>query len=419
MELAGLGLASGFFGPTGRRATELPSAQSSTLFAYVSSWTTGEGGAGDGGGIHVYTVDMADGSLTPVERIAEGINAGYICIAPSGRFLYVVDERKDRGGLSGAGGGVQAYVVDPDTGRLTLLNEQPSMGAFPCYISIDASGSRVIVANHASYDGTARLVEKNGTFKVETIYDDGTIALFPVRGDGSLGPACDVSVLEGSGPRAIFQMSPHPHSVVYDPSNRFALVCDKGADKILAYPIDVTGCALGSPVTFSTSPGVTPRHSAFHPHLPYVYIINEFSSSLSAYSFDPETGRLSAIQTLPTLPPAFTETNYCADIRVHPNGRFVYGSNRGHNSIVCFEIDQGSGKMKLIGFAPTQGSFPRAINIEPSGRFLFAANRESDNVVTFSIDADTGVISPTGAIASVGKPVCLRFFETREGLEER
>lgn len=383
------------------------------LYAYIGSWTTGPFGVGGGGGIHVFTVNMSDGALTLVSRTGpefDNLNAGYICISPNGRFLYSTNEIKNLNGKDGAGGGVLSFAINQETGSLTHLNTQPSMGVNPTYIAIDATGSRVVAANHGDFVPIVRVIKKNGVPEIENLYDDGTVSMFAVRPDGTVEPACDVAVLErthGVDPRT--QTSAHAHSVNFDPGNRFVIACDKGADHLYVYRVDPGSRTLADGKAFSTPPGISPRHSAFHPRLPYVFIINERESSLSSFHFDSKTGGVSPIQTVRTIPAGFTARNSPADIRVHPNGKFVYGSNRGHDSIAIFRIDEATGRMTSAGIVPTQGSTPRAFNFEPSGRYIFAANQASNNVVTFAVDPDSGMLTPTGAKAEVPKPVCVKF----------
>ncbi len=383
------------------------------LYAYIGSWTQGPFGVGGGGGIHVFSVDMSDGSLTLVNRTGpefDNLNAGYLCISPNRRYLYSTNEVKNLNGQSGAGGGVLSFAINPDNGSLTHLNTQPSMGVNPAYITIDATGTRVLAANHGNYDPVVTVIMRNGVPEIEKVFDDGTVSMFPVRPDGTLEPASDVAVLaRTNGVDPISQQSPHAHSVNFDPSNRFVIVCDKGADRLYVYRVDSESRTFSDGKTFSTAPGISPRHSAFHPRLPYVFIINERESSLSSFHFDSDTGDVSLIQTVPTIPTGFAERNTPADIRVHPNGKFVYGSNRGHDSIAIFSIDEATGRMTSVGIVPTQGSTPRAFNFDPSGEYLFAANQGSNDVVTFAVDPDNSTLTPTGAKAEVLKPACVKF----------
>ena len=390
------------------------SQSSRRLYAYVGSWTQGPFGVGGGGGITVFTLDMSDGSLTQVSRTGsefENLNAGYLCVSPDGRFLYSTDEVKNLHGEFGGGGGVLSFAIDADDGSITHMNTQPSMGVNPAYLEIDATGSFVLASNHGNYDPVVTVVKRNGVPQIEKIYDDGTVSMLPIAGDGTLEPPSDVAVLERmGGVDPVSQQSPHAHSVNLDPGNRFALVCDKGADRIYVYRVDTQSHTLIESHVFETEPGISPRHSSFHPSLPYVFVINERESSLSSFHFDSDTGAIELIQTVATIPTSFTERNRPADVRVHPNGRFVYGSNRGHDSIAIFGIDEATGRLTSAGIVPTEGAGPRAINFEPSGMYLFAANQGSNDVVTFAADAATGALTPTGAKAEVLKPACIKFL---------
>jgi 6-phosphogluconolactonase len=392
------------------------------LYAYASSWTramsqafgfSGLDNGNTGGGIHVFAVDMTDGSLTRLSGVAPELNSGYICVSPNRRFLYATDERKDYGGKAGAGGGVNTFSIDPADGSLTHVNSYPSMGAFPAYICIDATGSRVVTANHGSYDSVIKTIQRGAQVELETVYDDGVIAMFPVAQSGALEPASDVSVLEtGHGPGGFLQGSCHPHSVNFDPGNRYLLACDKGADRIYVYRFDHVSHTLGTRQIFSAAPGTAPRHSAFHPRLPYVFIINELEASLTSFLFDAKTGEIRSIDTVATIPSGLQSRglkNMPADIRIHPNGKFVYGSTRGNNSIAVFKLDEATGKLTTVDIVPSGGLTPRAFNFEPSGKYLFAANQESNNIVTFAVDAATGEITQTGAKVEIERPVCLKF----------
>lgn len=387
---------------------------SQTLYAYVGSWTQGPFGVGGGGGISVFSVDLTDGSLTPVSRTGpefENLNAGYLAIHPNGRFLYSTNEVKNLDDEEGAGGGVLSFAINQENGSIVHMNTQPSMGVNPAYITIDATGSLLLASNHGNYDPVVTVVRRNGVAEIQKVYDDGTVSMFPVRPDGTLDPASDVAVLERTrGVDSLSQRSPHAHSVNFDPTNRFVLVCDKGADRIYVYRVDAESRSFEDGTYYSTAPGISPRHSAFHPRLPYVFVINEREPSLSSFGFDPDTGDLRLIQTAPTIPAGFTERNTPADIRIHPNGRFVYGSNRGHDSIAIFSIDEETGRLASAGIVSTQGSTPRGFNFDPSGEYIFVANQGSNEVTTFAVDPDNGNLTPTGATAEVLKPAVIKFL---------
>jgi 6-phosphogluconolactonase len=382
------------------------------LYAYVGSWTKGPFGVGGGGGIGVFTVNMKDGSLTAISRTGmefDNLNAGNLCISPDGRFLYATNEVPNLDGKAGAGGGVLAFAINRQNGSLTHLNTQPSMGVNPCFIVIDKTGQRVLAANHGDLAKAVRIVKRNGVPAIENPTDDGTVAMFAVKPDGSLEPACDVAVFER---RPLTEPGPGAaaHSVNFDNTGRWAVACDVGADHIYVFPFDPGARTLGSGKSFPTPPGRAPRHSAFHPRLPYFFITNERESILSSFQFDSRAGDVRPIQTVPTIPADFKERNALADIRLHPNGKFVYASNRGHDSLAIFGIEEATGRMIPVEIAKTLGGNPREFDFEPSGRFLFVGNQTTNQMVTFAVDPDTGKITPTGAKMEVPKPACVKFL---------
>jgi 6-phosphogluconolactonase len=405
--LSGVGLAGATIAPA------FPAPQGK-LYAYVSSWTKGPGGAGDGGGISVFTVNMNDGSLTQVSRTGpefDSLNGGNLCISPDGQYLYATNERNNLGGKQGAGGGVLAFAINPDDGSLKHLNTQPSMGVDPCFIVSDRTGSRVLVANHGRGNSVVRVTKNNGVPEIEDLYDDGTVAMFVVKPDGSLEPACDVAVFERThGLDPVSQSNAHAHSVNFDPRSHFAIACDVGADHIYVYRVDPGSRTLAHGKSFATPPGKAPRHSAIHPRLPYFFITNERESSLSSFHFDSKTGEVRPIQTVATVPDGYSGPhNAPADIRLHPNGKFVYGSNRGQDSIAIFKIDETTGQMIPVDIVKTLGMNPREFNFEPSGRYLFVGNLDSNQIVTFAVDPDSGKMTPTGARADLSRPACVHF----------
>jgi 6-phosphogluconolactonase len=355
---------------------------------------------------------MATGALTPVMRTGpefDKMNAGYLAVNPNGRFLYATNEVEGYDGEYG-GGAVLTFAINQADGSIAHVGTQPSMGVWPAYISIDKTGSRVTVANHGNYDPSVRVVKKNGVPEIEKVWDDGTVALLPVRPDGTLDRASDVAVLErAQSVDKVTQRSAHAHSVNWDPSQRMVIVCDKGCDRVYTYRVADGSHTLAEGTVLKTEPGIAPRHSAFHPRLPFVFVVNERESSLSCYRYDAATADISLVQTIPTIPAGYTSQSSPADVHVHPNGRFVYSSNRGHDSLAIFRIDESSGRMTLVDIVSTQGRTPRGFNIEPSGRFLFAGNQATGNLVTFAVDQDRGTLTPTGAKVDVPRPVCLQF----------
>ena len=382
------------------------------LYAYVSSWTKGPFGAGGGGGITAFTVDLRDGSLSQVFRTGpefDSLNGGNLCISPNGRFLYCTEEVPNLNGKAGAGGGVHAFAINRENGSLSHLNVQPSMGVNPCFLVIDKTGTRVVAANHGDFNKAVQVTRRNGVPAIENPTDDGTVSLFPVNADGSLEPACDVAVfarrpLAEAGPGAA------AHSVNFDNTGRWVVACDVGFDHIYVFPFDPASRSLGMGRSFPTPPGRAPRHSVFHPRLPYFFITNERESILSSFRFDSKTGEVTPIATVPTIPADFKQRNALADIRMHPNGKFVYASNRGHDSLAIVRIDEATGKMIPVDIASTLGGNPREFDFEPSGRFLFVGNQTTNQMVTFAVDPDSGKITPTGARAEILRPACVKFL---------
>jgi len=403
--LVGAGLVAGAAAPLAQSGKR--------LFAYVASWTSGPGiGVGNGGGISVFSVDTATGALAQVMRTGpefDKMNTGYLAVNPNGRFLYATNEVESYDSEYG-GGAVLTFAINQMDGTIAHAGTQPSMGVWPAYISIDKAGSRVTVANHGNYDPSVRVVKKNGVPEVEKVWDDGTVALLPVKPDGTLERASDVAILERTqSVDKVTQRSAHAHSVNWDPSQRMVVACDKGCDRVYTYLVANGSHKLADGKVVKTEPGIAPRHSSFHPRLPYVFIVNERQSSLSSYQYDAQTGDIRLVQTIPTIPADYTMNNSPADVHVHPNGKFVYSSNRGHNSIAIFRIDEASGRMTLVDIVSTQGATPRGFNFEPGGRFLFAGNQGTGNVVTFTVDGESGKLTPTGAKADVPRPVCIQF----------
>ena len=390
-------------------------AQSSNkrLFAYVASWTSGPGiGVGNGGGISVLSVDAVTGALTPVMRTGpefDKMNTGYLAVNPNGRFLYATNEVESYDNEYG-GGAVLTFAINQSDGTISHVGTQPSMGVWPAYISIDKTGSRVAVANHGNYDPSVRVVKKNGVPEIEKVWDDGTVTMLPVKADGVLDRPSDVAILERTtSVDKVTQRSAHAHSINWDPSQQMLLACDKGCDRVYTYRVGNGSTSIAEGKVLKTEAGIAPRHSSFHPRLPFVYVVNERQSSLSCYRYDAKTADISLVETVPTIPADYKMNNSPADVHVHPNGRFVYGSNRGHNSIAIFRIDESSGRMTLVDITSTQGATPRGFQFEPSGRFLFAGNQGTGNVVTFGVDGETGKMTPTGAKAEVPRPVCIQF----------
>ncbi len=348
---------------------------------YVGTYT-----AGKSEGIYVYRFDPNTGALNRSSSI-KSVNPSFLTIDRSRRFLYAVNEVGEYAGKPG--GGVSAFAIDRDTSNLRLLNEQATQGADPCYVSVDTKKRTLLVAN----------------------YTGGNVSVFPLRSDGTLGMVAEVKQHEGSGIKEQ-QKGPHAHCIIFDRLERHALSADLGTDKVMIYQFDrATGKLNPAKQPFAElKPGAGPRHLTFHPSGKYVYVINELDSTMSAFKYNELNGTLTMIETVSTLPGDFTGVSYCADVHVSPSGKFLYGSNRGHNSIVVFEIDPRTGKLTPLEHVPTEGNWPRNFTLDPSGQFLLVANQRSENVVVFSIDPATGRLKPTGVNEQIPAPVCLKFL---------
>jgi 6-phosphogluconolactonase len=343
---------------------------------YVGTYTEGRDE-----GIYLYDLSPA-GVLSKVSS-TKAEDASFLALHPKGNYLYAVNEIGDFEGEES--GSVSAYTVEKGTGKLALLNKQASKGGSPCYVAVDETGKNVLVAN----------------------YMGGNIAVLPIQEGGRLGAATHVRQHQGSGPNEDRQEGPHAHSIVIAPGNRFALAADLGTDKIMIYNLDVQKGKLLSATTpfIRTEAGAGPRHIAFGGD--HAYVINELNSTLNVYTWDEDEGVLQYVQTISMLPQGFSGKNQCADVHVSADGRFVYGSNRGHNSIAVFARDARSGKLKLVEHTPTQGDWPRNFAITPDGNLLLVANERSNSIVSFRIDKKTGKLTPAGSIAEVSKPVFL------------
>ncbi len=335
-------------------------------------------------GIYTCRMDVESGRLDQV-AVAGGIeNPSFLAVDPAGQHLYAVCEINGQG----ASDSISAYYIDGD-GALTLLNVESTGGPGPCHLAVDSTGSCVIATN----------------------YHGGSVCMLPVEPDGSLGSRSDFVQHEGSSVDPERQHGPYAHSVTIDSSNSRAYVCDLGMDKILVYHIDHERGRLieDRDLRVSTKPGHGPRHFAFHPSDRYCYAINEMGSTVAAYEYDSGTGRMSETQLVSSLPEGWNGTNSTADIHVSQDGRFVYGSNRGHDSIAIFSVDPETGRLQPEGHEHTLGNTPRNFAISPDGRFLLAENQDSANIVTFAIDADSGRLEYTGDQISIPAPVCIQF----------
>jgi 6-phosphogluconolactonase len=362
---------------------------------YVGTYTekihfgTGQIFEGKGEGIHIYKMDPTTGALKPHYTAKEIKNPSYLAIHPNRRFLYAVNELKEHNGE--ATGTLSAFTLDPGNGQLRFINKVVTHGTDPCHVTVDKTGRYALVANFAS----------------------GSVAVLPIRPDGGLKAASDVLQHEGSSLDPVRQSGPHAHSVILDASNRFAYIPDLGLDRLMIYRFDAGRGKLrahGQP-WLETKPGAGPRHFVFHPGNCYAYLINELDSTILSLGYNRERGTVHEIQTAAALPDSFTGRNTCADIRVDPSGRFLYGSNRGHDSIVIYRIDDSNGKLALIAHESTRGRTPRNFIIDPTGTFLFAANQDSDSIVQFGIDQQSGRLTHSGQVTTAPTPVCLKILK--------
>ncbi len=357
----------------------------------------------DSKGIYAYSFDAASAELTSLGVAAETVNPSFLAIDPTNRFLYAVNEVQTyKGARTGA---VSAFAIDRKNGKLALLNQVASQGADPCYIAFDKTGKYALVAN----------------------YTGGTVAAFPVQSDGRIGEASAVLHDTGTlGPNKERQDAPHSHWIEASAHNRYVYVSDLGLDRVLIYAFDAAKGTLtkgaspsssaksgapdaGDSFSATLAPGTGPRHAAFSKDGDFMYVLGELDSAVTVFSND-QKETFHSMQRISGLPARFSGRNDAAEIVIHPNGKFLYTSNRGHDSIALFSIDNKNGTLTLVEHFPTQGKEPRNFEIDPTGKFLFAANQETNNIVVFRIDQSTGKLSPTGKTLSVPAPVSLKFM---------
>ncbi|MDQ2747409.1 MAG: beta-propeller fold lactonase family protein [Acidobacteriota bacterium] len=360
--------------------------KSKEMLLYIGTYTSGKSTSE---GIYIYKFDAETGSLQSYKTVKNVVEPSYLTIDKDRQYLYAVNETEEYEGKKS--GAVSAFRIDQKTGDLTLVNKLPSLGGAPCYIIASENGKFVLVAN----------------------YVGGNVAVFPVETGGKLGAAVDLQQQTGTGPNKDRQEAAHAHSIDLDGKNRYAFSCDLGADKIYIYEFDKKTGKLNAnenqPI-YQTKPGAGPRHLAFHDNGKFAFLINELSSTISTLSFDAKRGTLKEIQNAPTLPADFKGENTCAEIKIAPNGKFLYGSNRGHDSLVAYRIDGQTGRLEYVENTPTGGKTPRNFVIAPNGKFLLAANQNSDSINVFQIDEASGKLTQTTNTARVSMPVCLKFL---------
>jgi len=357
-----------------------PATGATRMFAYVGSYTAPER-QGHGEGISVYQVDPVSAQWTQVQLVKDLVNPSFMAFDHTARFLYSVHGDAEH---------LTAFKIDKKTGKLSLVNQVSIGGKNGVHLSVDPTNRFIVTANYGS----------------------GKAAVFPINSDGSLAPCSDLVTLPGvPGPNKIEQAFSHPHHIPFDRSGRFIVIPDKGLDKVFVYRLDTENGKLvaNDPPAATARPGACPRHVEFHPSNLFAYVNNEAHSSITAYRFDAQSGVLKSLHEVPTIPPDFGGKNKSAEIAVSPAGRFVYCSNRGHDSIVIYSIDQGTGLLTLVGWEPSQGKTPRFITLDPAGSFLYAANQDSDTIVAFQADRQTGKLTPTGQVVATGSPACIVF----------
>jgi 6-phosphogluconolactonase len=369
--------------PLAAAAEAATRARPGKLRVYIGTYTENNKSQG----IYLLDLDLATGALSAPRPVGKAVNPSFLALHPSGRFLYAVDEVADfQGKKTGA---VSAFAVEQKTGQLTRLNQESSKGPGPCHLVVDRAGRHVLAANYAG----------------------GSAVVLPIQDDGKLAPASGFVQHKGSSVNKERQEAPHAHSINLDRANRFAVVADLGLDKLMVYPYDAAAGTFNSstPLAAEVAPGSGPRHFAFHPDGRHAYVINELACTVTAFDYDAGRGTLKEVQTISALP-GKRENNYStAEVQVHPSGKFLYGSVRGHNSIVVYTIDASTGRLKYVENQPTRGKTPRNFGIDPTGAYLLAANQDSDDIIVFRIDAETGRLRPTDHRVEVPAPVCVRF----------
>ena len=360
----------------------------SSLFLFVGTYTqTDTPAQAKATGIYIYRMNRFTVALSLHSVSPHTINPSYLAIHPNKLFVYAVNETGGDGPKDF--GAVSAFRLDRDKMQLQFINSVSSKGKFPCYISVDASGKFVMVANYGS----------------------GNVALYPLQNDGSLGEAVSIIQHQGKGPHKN-QDGPHAHMIVPDPEGKYIYTSDLGIDRVQVYRIDTLKRQLEYKNREAVmKAGAGPRHIAFHPSQPWMYVVAELNGTIEAFTRDKETGALSRFQSVSTLPAGVNQEASCADIHISPSGKFLYASNRAEvNSIAIYSINERTGELSLLGHQDTGGKTPRGFVIDPSGSFLLVANQNSSNVVTFKIDPVTGMLHATGIVTQVPTPVCLKFY---------
>lgn len=387
------------------------------IYCFVSSWLTTYGGNDGNGGIHVFRM-AEDGSLEKTDRVSDELAIGYVASSPDGKYLYGINETKKFSNMDVYGGSVNAYSFDPEKGKLKFVNNTPTVGVFPCFLTITHDGKYLLATNYGSVDTLVRSQKnENGGYTLQNIYDEGSVVLIPVGEDGKVQPVSSLQVHTETSVDPIRQIAVHPHSVNVDNTDQFAMVCDRGGDRIYSYRINREKNELELCDVFRTKAGTGPRHLAFHPTKPYFYVVSELLPMIASYKYDTETGKIEEINMISTEPENYKPRDYSnfgacthpADVHVHPNGKYVYASNRGHNSIATFAVAD-DGALSFVTYMPSHGDTPRAFNFDPTGKFMFVTNQDSGNILTYRL-GDDGTLEATGSVAYADQPVCIKFAE--------
>lgn len=362
-------------------ALSAQTAEPKELLVFVSSFAP----AGEGG-IQAFHLNPETGQLTPTQRTSDAENPFFLALSPNGRYLYSIHAKQFGGSDPEA---VAAYAITDRAGKLKLLNRQSSRGTASCYLQVDATGQSVLLANYSS----------------------GSVAAFPVQKDGSLGEARTFVQHTGSSVNSARQKEAHAHSFVVSPDNRYAYAADLGLDQVLCYRLDPAGARLipNRQPFVRTPPGAGPRHLTFHPNGKYLYAINELANSVTLFDYDAKTGMLVERQTLSTVPVNFKGESYCADLKITPDGRYLYGTNRGHDSIAAYRIGD-DGRLTLLGIEPSRGKGPQNLAITPDGKLLLCANMPGNNLALFRIESETGKLLPEGDPIPLKSPSCIRIL---------
>jgi 6-phosphogluconolactonase len=371
--------------PMGFLSHAADTSEAKKMWVYIGTYTGKKSK-----GIYKCDFDPATGKLSEPELVAESTSPSFLAIHPNQKLLYAVGEVADF--QKQKTGAVSAFAIDEKTGKLNFLNAVASGGRGPCHVMVDRTGKTVMVAN----------------------YGEGSCASCPLDADGKLQKAATVIQHKGSSVNKSRQEGPHAHSINVSPDNRFAFCADLGLDQVLIYKLDAVKGTLSAndPPNVAVEGGSGPRHFAFHPNGKFAYTNGELTSTVIAMSYDTDKGALKPIQTISTLPQE-TKGNSTAEVVVHPNGKFLYCSNRGHNSIAVFSVDAETGKLTVVGHQGEGISIPRNFNIDPTGKWLLVANQNGDSVIVFEIDQKTGNLKPTGFKVEVGSPVCVKFLAVK------